>query len=184
MIVAVRISNTAPSEISTQPNEFKQQDNEETLNNWRGRTMLYVRQIEDKDKSNIWKWLRKSNLKESTKAVICSAHKLSPRTNYVKFHIDKTGESLLWRMCKVESKPISHIMGECKMRYDNVFIGNYAKNRTSKECDSGVSMNQMGLLRRKGTRFCEVLQSSVIPRLKFDDQILYLLIKPRRKLRS
>ena len=47
-------------------------------------------------------------------------------------------------MCKVESKPISHIMGECKMRYDNVFIGNYAKNITSKECDSGVSMNQRG----------------------------------------
>ena len=75
LIVAVRISNTAPSEISTQPNEFKQQDNEETLNNWRGRTMLYVRQIEDKDKSNMWKWLRKSNLKESTEALICSAHK-------------------------------------------------------------------------------------------------------------
>ena len=120
LIVAVRISNSVPSEMSTQPNEFKQQDSEETLNNWRGRTMLYVRQIEDKDKSNIWKWLRKSNLKESIEALIYSAHKQSPRTNYVKFHIDKTGESLLWRMCKVESKTISHIMGECKTRYDNV----------------------------------------------------------------
>ena len=37
--------------------------------------------------------------------------------------------------------------------------------------------------RTNGTRFCEILQSSVIPRLKHDDQILLLLIKPRRKLR-
>ena len=42
LIVAVRISNTVPSEISTQPNEFKQQDNEETLNNWREREQCYT----------------------------------------------------------------------------------------------------------------------------------------------
>ena len=74
LIVAVRISNTVPSENSTQPKEFKQQDNEERLNNWRGKTMYgqYVRQIEDKDKSNTWKWLRKSNLKGCTEVLICS----------------------------------------------------------------------------------------------------------------
>ena len=33
LIVAARISNTLPSENSTQPKEFKQQDNEERLNN-------------------------------------------------------------------------------------------------------------------------------------------------------
>ena len=32
----------------------------------------YVRQIEDKDKSNTWKWLRKSNLKGCTEVLICS----------------------------------------------------------------------------------------------------------------
>ena len=36
---AVRISNTVPSENSTQPKEFKQQDNEEKLNNWREKSM-------------------------------------------------------------------------------------------------------------------------------------------------
>ena len=41
----------------------------------------YVRQIEDKDKSNIWKWLRKSNLKECTEALICSAQKQALGTN-------------------------------------------------------------------------------------------------------
>ena len=54
LIVAVRISNTVPSENSTQQKEFKQRDNEERLDNWRGKSMYgqYVRQIENKDKSN------------------------------------------------------------------------------------------------------------------------------------
>ena len=33
LTVAARISNTVPSENSTQPKEFKKQDNEERLNN-------------------------------------------------------------------------------------------------------------------------------------------------------
>ena len=53
-----------------------------------------------------------------------------------------------------------------------------------KEHNSGTSMSQMELLRTKGTRFCGILQSIVIPRLRLDDQILLLLLKPRRKLRS
>ena len=39
LFVAVRISNTAPCENFTQPKEFKQQDNGERHNNWRGKTM-------------------------------------------------------------------------------------------------------------------------------------------------
>ena len=75
MIVAVRISNTIPSENFTQPKEFKQHENEEGLNNWRGKAMFGqdVRQIENKDKSNTWNWLMKSNLKGCTEALICSA---------------------------------------------------------------------------------------------------------------
>ena len=53
-IVVVRISNRVPSENSTQPKEFKQQDNEERLNNWREKAIYrqHVRQTEDKDKRN------------------------------------------------------------------------------------------------------------------------------------
>ena len=53
-IVAVRISNTMQSENSRQAKELKQHENEENLNNWRGKAMhgQYVRQIENKDKSN------------------------------------------------------------------------------------------------------------------------------------
>ena len=60
--------------------------------------------------------------------------------------------------------------------YAGVFIVNYAKNMTLKEHHSVT----MELLRTKGTRFYGILQSSVIPRLKLDNQILLLLIKPRR----
>ena len=54
LTVAVRISNTVPSETSIQIKQFKQQDNEERLNNWRGKAMhgQYVIQIEDKSKSS------------------------------------------------------------------------------------------------------------------------------------
>ena len=41
--------------------KFKKKDNDERLNNWKGKIMH--RQIEDKDKSNTWKWLRKNDLK-------------------------------------------------------------------------------------------------------------------------
>ena len=54
----------------------------------------YLRQIQDKDKSNTWKGLRKSSLKGCTEALISSAQEQALRTNYVKFYIDKTGESL------------------------------------------------------------------------------------------
>ena len=48
--------------------------------------------------------------------------------------------------------------------YAGMFIGNYAKNMTFKEHNSGTSMSQVELLRTKGTRFCGILQSSVVPR--------------------
>ena len=112
LIVAVRRSNIEPSENSTQPKEFKQQDNEERLNNWREKSMYgqYVRKTEDKHKCNIWNWLRKSNLKGCTKTLICSAQEQALRTNYVRFHVEKTGESPLCRMCIVEETRQYHIL--------------------------------------------------------------------------
>ena len=88
----------------------------------------YVREIEDKYKSNTWKWIRKSNLKGCIVALICSAQEQALRTNYVKFHINKTGESLLCRMCRLENETVSHIVSEYKVlaqkeykkRHDNL----------------------------------------------------------------
>ena len=111
------------------------------------------------------------------------------RTKYVKFHIDKTGESLLCKMCRVENQALYKrvVSSEYKRgmtMHAGIFTGNYAKNMAFKEYNSGTSMTQMESLRKKGTRFCGILQSSRIPRLKLNDQILLLLTKPRRKLRS
>ena len=47
------------------------------------------RQIEDKDKSNTWKWLRKNDLKGGDQALIFSAQEQALRTNYMEFHVDK-----------------------------------------------------------------------------------------------
>ena len=62
--------------------------------NWRRKAKYgeYVRQIDGTDKTNTWKWLRKSNLKGCTEASICSVQVQALRTNYVKFHTDQTSE--------------------------------------------------------------------------------------------
>ena len=65
--------------------------------------------------------------------------------------------------------------------YGGLFIGDFAKNIFFKERNSGTSVSQIELLRKKSTRFCVILQTSVIPRLKLGDHILLLLIKTRRE---
>ena len=42
LIVDVRIGNTVPLENSTQPKEFKEQDDEERLNNWRRESNVWA----------------------------------------------------------------------------------------------------------------------------------------------
>lgn len=58
--------------------------------------------------------------------------------------------------------------------YADIFLKDYAKNMVFKQQNSGSSMSQMELLRTKGIRLCGILQSSVISRLKLDDQIVFI----------
>ena len=90
---------TVPSEHLTQSKEFKKQDNEKRPNNWKGKAMhgQYFRQIEDKNKINIWKWM---SLVHSFRF---STQEQTLTENYVKFLIEKTTESHLSRMYEVES---------------------------------------------------------------------------------
>ena len=70
--------------------------------------------------------------------MICSAQEQALRMNYVKFYIDKTGESPL---CSVENETVSHIVSDCKMlaqkeykkRHDNVC--RYIHQKLSKKHD-------------------------------------------------
>ena len=71
---------------------------------------------------------KEKQIKGCTEALVCNAEEQALRTIYGKFHIDKTGESPLCRMCRVENETVSHIVSECKMlaqkeykkRHDNV----------------------------------------------------------------
>ena len=77
-------------------------------------------------RDRIWEWIRKSDLKVETEALIFAAQEQALRTNYVKFNIDKSVDSPLCRLCKGET--INHILSECKMlvqkeykrRHDNI----------------------------------------------------------------
>ena len=63
-----------------------------------------------------------------TEVLIFAAQEQALRTNYVKFHVDKTVESPLCRMCNEKSESVSHLVSECsklakrkyKRRHDNV----------------------------------------------------------------
>ena len=111
----------------------------------------------------------------------------------MKFYIDKTGESVLCTMCRAENETISLVnvryrpktntkkAWQCMQVYS---LETMQKNMAFKKYHSGASMSQMKLLRTRVTRFIEILQSGVIPRLKINNTILLLLVKSRRKLRS
>ena len=66
VIVAVRISNTVPSENTKHPKEYMKQYNEEGLNNWKRNAMHeeHLRQIENKSKRS------KSKVKGCAEALI------------------------------------------------------------------------------------------------------------------
>ena len=83
---------------------------------------------EKTDEKETWNWLRKTDLKFKTEAMLCAAQEQEIRKNYVKHKMEKTAQSPLWRMCDKKSETISHIVSECeklaeteyKRRHDNV----------------------------------------------------------------
>ena len=62
----------------------------------------FVREIPEKvGKDKTWQWqsLPKSDLRIGTGGLFCAAQEQAIRTNYVKYHIDKTSENSLYRLC-------------------------------------------------------------------------------------
>ena len=80
------------------------------------------------EKENSLLWLKKCDLKIPSEALICSAEEQAIRTNYVKYHINKSVNSPPCRMCGKTGKTISHTVSGCskltqreyKRRHDNV----------------------------------------------------------------
>ena len=110
---------------------FKKSLNEKRVENWEEKLMYeqFIRDMPDgTDKEKSWLWLRKCDLKIPSKALIRSAQEQAIRTNYVKYHIDKSVDSHSCRMCGETGKTIRHIVSECsklaqreyKRRDDNV----------------------------------------------------------------
>ena len=130
LIVAVRTSITITHKETVDPKEFKKTKEEQRKNEWTAKRMhgQFARDVEDKDKNNVWRWMKKNDLKGGTKALICSAQRQSIQTNYIKYNTDKTAKSPLCRMCGIRNETISHIVSECgklgqkeyKRRYDSV----------------------------------------------------------------
>ena len=94
--------------------------------------------------------MKNSDLKSNTIALIFSSQEQALRTNYIKFHIDKTSESPLRRLCGIKRESISHFISECsklaqkqyKERHDSVaqnihreLSGMYGFERENKWCD-------------------------------------------------
>ena len=96
LLMAVRKVAGTVSEQSVKKDQYKKKEMAETEERWREKIMYgqYVREFdEDVDIEMTWKWMRKSDLKPETEALICAAQEQALRTNYVKCRIDKTAES-------------------------------------------------------------------------------------------
>ena len=71
--------------------EFKKTKERQRKSEWIAKRMhgQFARDMTNKDTNNTWRWMRESDLKGSTKALICSAQEQSIKTNYIKYNIDK-----------------------------------------------------------------------------------------------
>ena len=79
---------------------FKKKLREELEKMWTDKRM-YGQCKRDLDKEvdmeKTWWWLKKGDLKSETEALLCAAQEQALRTNYMKFHIERTSESPLCR---------------------------------------------------------------------------------------
>ena len=88
-----------------------------------------IRETTEKvDKEKLWQWLSREDLKVGTEALLCAAQEQAIRTNYIKYHIDKTSDSPICRLCGKKGESMQHITSGCeklaqreyKRRHDNV----------------------------------------------------------------
>ena len=74
LLVAVRTRRTITHEETVDPKEFNKTKEEQRKNEWTGKIMhgQFARDMEDKGKNNTWRWMKKSDLKGCTEALMCS----------------------------------------------------------------------------------------------------------------
>ena len=62
----------------------------------------------------MWQWLSRGDLKFGTESLLCAAQEQAIRTNYMKYHIDKTSESSLCRLFGKKGESVQHITSGCE----------------------------------------------------------------------
>ena len=97
--------------------EFKKQREKELKEKWSEKRIhgQFIRQTTEKvDKEKTWQWLSRGDLKVGTEALLWAAQEHAIRTNYIKYHIDKTSDSPMCRLCgkKGESVQVFCILSD------------------------------------------------------------------------
>ena len=102
LIRGVLVAETINTRETITSVEFKRQKAKELKEKWSEKQMhgQLIRETTEKvDKENTWQCLSRGDLKVGTDALLCAAQEQTVRTNYMKYHIDKTSESPLCRLC-------------------------------------------------------------------------------------
>ena len=130
MLEMVRVHGHLPCEEAVDPKVFKRERKDKLKSDWQEKELhgQFTKEKESINWEDSWCWIKKGDLKAPTEALICSAQEQSLRTNYVKYHIDKTVDTPLCRMCGQRGESVNHIISECsklaqreyKRRHDNV----------------------------------------------------------------
>ena len=100
---------------TVKPSEYKRNKNQGKEKEWKEKVMhgQYLRDKTGVDWERTWQWVTNGDLKGCTESLIFSAQEQALRTNYIKFHIDKTIDSPLCRMCGDRGESVYHLVSEC-----------------------------------------------------------------------
>ena len=105
--------------------DMKKNIQDERIKKWNEKRMYgqFLRDTSAKvDKELSWRRLRKGDLKIQTESLLCAAQEQALWTNYLKFHIDKTANSPLSRMCGNKGETVQHIICSLKKSTRDVTI--------------------------------------------------------------
>ena len=119
LLQQVAKTNVIETEGCEAKENFKRKVREDLEKAWTDKRMYgqYKRDLGEEvqvDLVKTWWWLKKGDLKPETEALLCAAQEQALRTNYVKFHIDRTVESSLCRLCGEKGEHVTHLISECK----------------------------------------------------------------------
>ena len=188
-------SNVVDISEAVDQKEYKVNEVKEMENEWKQKRMhwQYVREKEGIDWDRTWQWIAKRDFKGCTEALICSAQEQALRTNYKRFHIDRTAESSLSRMCRSKGETVAHVVSECvswrrqnikegTITWQGISIANFVVNVDWEELITGMNRSRREWWKVKTPRYGGISQSSVIEKSRQEDQTLSLSIRRRERL--